>query len=377
MAPFMGRPILLKEIGASSRRLRRVLEAILSCVRGADLNCGSLLATAEYGRAVSLNILFIKWKSMGDVVFTLPAIGMLRANFPDAKITYFTLVEYEPIAAAFSQVDEVLALDRGIYKRKNFVAMGRTTRELLRRLRRGHFSMVIDSQCYTETAALAWFTRAPQRWGFQLGRRLRRWAYTHSLPRPDDYHPVDANLKLLAQFGLKPVFADNEIRLPAKSREDACAFLAQHGLGAAGKTVFIQPFTSAWHKNWPLENFLAVADDCRSKGVRVIFGGGPKERELLQPAIAAGFPVCAGLPLVTVAGIVNQATLVLGGDTGVLHLAAAMGRHVLMLFKPYGPGSTGPYGHPDWIIPPPEGGRVQDIPIKGVTEAIDRVMLAQ
>jgi ADP-heptose:LPS heptosyltransferase len=323
---------------------------------------------------LSENILFIKWKSMGDVVFTLPAVAMLRANFPGAKITYFTLMEYAPIASAFSQVDDVIALDRTTFKGGKILRAGAETIKLFRRLRRERFSMVVDTQCYAETAFLTWLTRAPRRLGFQLGHRVRHWAYTHSIPRPDDHHPVDANLKLLTQFGVKEIPVRNEMNLPEQGRKEAAAFLSQNKLGADDKLIFIQPFTSAWHKNWPLENYLAVAKACRARDLRVVFGGGPKEREYLQPAIDAGYPVCAGLPLMTVAWIVNQSAIVVGADTGLIHLAVAIGKHVLMLFKPYGGGSTGPYGHPEWIIEPPEDGKVPDIPVERVTGAIDGLL---
>src|SRR5437899_8575754 len=100
------------------------------------------------------NILFIKLKSMGDVVFTLPALDLLRHNFPNARITYLTSAENAPIVACFTEVDEVLILDRKIFKQGKVVAMAAKTFDLIRRLRRGRFSLVIDFQCYSETAAM-------------------------------------------------------------------------------------------------------------------------------------------------------------------------------------------------------------------------------
>src|SRR4051794_860597 len=185
------------------------------------------------------NILFIKFKSMGDVVFTLPALRLIRDNFPTARITYLTSAENESIVAGFTEVDEVLALDRKIYKQGNVLAMGATTLDFFRRLRRGHFSLAIDFQCYAETATMAWLTHAQQRWGYQIGGRLRRFAYTHSLPRPENLHPVDGNLKLLTHFGLKPAPIRNQLHLSAQGRGEAGQFLAQHNLKPDVPTVFI------------------------------------------------------------------------------------------------------------------------------------------
>ncbi|MDB6016033.1 MAG: glycosyltransferase family 9 protein [Pedosphaera sp.] len=322
------------------------------------------------------NILFIKFKSMGDVIFTLPAIHLLRQNFPTAKITYLTSSENEPIVAGFPEVDELLVVDRKIFKQGNPLKMGAATVELFRRLRRGHFSLAIDFQCYAETAMMSWLTHSPERWGYQIGRRLRRFAYTHSMPRPGDVHPVDANLTLLTHFGLKPMPVCNQFKPPEKGREAARQFLAQHKLNTDAPTLIIQPFTSSPQKNWPLENYLAVANFCRAKGVQVIFGGGPGEKELLSPVVAAGFPVFAGLPLSTVAWLLERATLVLGGDTGLLHLAVAMGKRVLMLMVPGGPGRCIPYGHPEWVISPTRSTQLSEIQPDAVNEAIATALLS-
>jgi ADP-heptose:LPS heptosyltransferase len=67
---------------------------------------------------------------------------------------------------------------------------------------------------------------------------------------------------------------------------------------------------------------------------------------------------------------------VLGGDTGLLHLAAAMGKRVLMLFAPYGPGSTSPYGHSDWIVAAPPKGPVADIAVEEVNATLEQALVS-
>jgi len=256
---------------------------------------------------------------------------MVRGNYPTARITYLTSAENEPIVTGFAEVNEVLVLDRKIFKQVKLPAMASSLAGLLGKMRRGHFSLAIDFQCYAETAALAWLTRAQQRWGYQIGNRWRRFAYTNALPRPVNLHPVDANLELLASFGLKRLPVRNEFQPPAHGREEAQQLLTAHGLDSNAPRLFIQPFTSSPQKNWPLDRHLAVAAHWRAKGVQVAFGGGPAERAWLQPAVSAGFPVFAGAPLATAIWLMERANLVVGGDTGLLHLAVAMGRRVLML----------------------------------------------
>jgi ADP-heptose:LPS heptosyltransferase len=84
----------------------------------------------------------------------------------------------------------------------------------------------------------------------------------------------------------------------------------------------------------------------------VIFGGGPSDRDRLKPARAAGFPVAAGQPLLVTGGLMKLSKLIIGGDTGVVHLAVAMGNRVLMLMHRMDSGAPTPFGHDDWAVRP-------------------------
>ncbi len=132
--------------------------------------------------------------------------------------------------------------------------------------------------------------------------------------------------------------------------------------------MVIQPFTSSEPKNWPLENFLAVARHWRDRGVQVIFIGGPADRARLEPARAEQFCVAAGLPLLVSAGLTQLAALTLGGDTGLGHLAVAQGRRVVLLMMHNQPGACVPFQHPDWAIVPERRGFIREI-------SVDRVLV--
>src|SRR5208282_4367368 len=123
----------------------------------------------------------------------------------------------------------------------------------------------------------------------------------------------------------------NEYFLPDGALEDARRFFVAQGLDPAKPTLFIQPFTSSPHKNWPLENYLDLACHWRATGFQVIFGGGPFDKAALEPVRQRGFRTSAGVPLLTSAGIAKQSTLVVGGVTGLLHLAVAMQMRIVML----------------------------------------------
>jgi ADP-heptose:LPS heptosyltransferase len=319
------------------------------------------------------NILLIRLKSIGDILFLLPSVHRLRENFPGARITFLTSRENAPLMEGFREVNEVITLDRARFQSGNPGAILAEAFSLLRRLRRGKFSLVVDFQGYGETAWLAWLSGAPQRWGSVYGPG-RRWAYTRGVTRNDDLQIADWNLSLLEQCGLKPGSIRNEFVLPAGALGDARCFFAAQKLDSARPTLFIQPFTSTPKKNWPLENYLALASHWRALGFQIIFGGGPMDHATLEPARHLGFPTSAGVPILTSAGIAKLSTLVVGGVTGLLHLAVALQTRTVMLvgYPDHEPGF--PYQHRDWAVTSPAGGHVSEIQTGTVIEACARAI---
>jgi ADP-heptose:LPS heptosyltransferase len=320
------------------------------------------------------NILLIRLKSIGDVLFTLPAVHRIREAFPGAKITFLTSSENAPLLEGFREVNTVLTLDRARFRSGNpagFLAAGFA---LLRRLRGGKFSLVVDFQGYGETEFLAWWSGAAERWG-TVYHPPRGWTYTRAARRDKSLHPAEWNLTLLQ--GGRPVGpVRNEFVLPPGALAEAQQFLAANHVAAPRPVLCLQPFTSNPKKNWPLENSLALAQRWQSRGVQVVFCGGPAESAALEPARTAGFVVAAENSLLVSAGLMKLSSLVVGADTGLLHLAVALGRRVVMLMRSNAPGTSHPFQHPDWALTPPAGKSVADIPVATVMEACERAFSA-
>lgn len=298
------------------------------------------------------SILLIRWKSIGDVVFTLPALRCLRSNFPDSHITYLTSPEFVPLIECFPGIDEILTLDRARLKR--FYSGGIISfLKLLGRITRARYDLVLDLQGYGETAWLSWLTRAPERWG-HVHRPSRAWAYTRAVQRDEKAHPAAAILKVLADCGLETAGAENVFDLPLENQRAAGKLFSQFGLRSDRPTVFIQPFTSSPKKNWPLEKWLQLSRQLRELNIQVLFGGGPSERSRLEPALEQKFPIAAGTDLLTSCSLARRCAVTTGGDTGLLHLANASGCRVLLL--KHFTAKECPYGHPDWVLTPPRKG---------------------
>jgi ADP-heptose:LPS heptosyltransferase len=313
-------------------------------------------------------VLFIRFKSIGDLIFTLPAVWQVRESFPGAKIVFLTSRENAGLLRGFSEVDEIIEVDRGIFRQGNPWKILRATAGLIRRLRREKLSLAVDLQGFVETAALTWCSGAPQRWG-NVYNKGRRWAYTHGVTRDYGLHPIDWNLFLLRECGLAIKAIRNEMILPADVLQSAQDFFAANRLQPDQRTLFIQPFTSSPAKNWPLAGYLAVAEYWHERGLQVLFGGGPDERAALDPARAAGYVVAAGVPLLVSAGLMKLSTVVLGGDTGMPHLALALGKRVVVIMQSNQPGTCVPFQHADWTVTPAAGQAVANISSEAVNAA--------
>ncbi len=298
---------------------------------------------------------------------------VVRERFPGATITFLTSSENTPLLQGFREVDEVIRLDRVRFQSGNPGAIVSEAFSLFRRLRRGKFSLVVDFQGYGETAWLSWLSGAPERWGNVYGPG-RRWAYTRGVTRNDRIHHVDWYLSFLQQCGLPPGKIVNDFVLPKEALGEARKFIVAHNLDAAKPVLFIQPFTSSPQKNWPLDRYLAVARHGREHGLQILFGGGPAERAALEPARQSGFPVSAGVPLLVTGGLMKFSSLILGGDTGALHLAVAMGKRVVMIGDSVAQVKTHPFQHADWTITPPAGQILSSLETGPVIQACFRAL---
>jgi ADP-heptose:LPS heptosyltransferase len=316
-------------------------------------------------------ILVTRFKSIGDILFTLPAVHALRENFPDHKISFLTSKEFTPLLAGFRDVDEVLSLDRSVIRGGNLIHMAQEMCSLVAYLYQKQFALAVDFQGYGETALITWLTRAPHRWG-TVYRSLRSYAYTQGIRRNPKIHPAESNLHLLKQCGISLGAVRNDFIPPENSMAEARKLFEKLGLDSRKPTVFIQPFTSSPHKDWPIENFLELATHLRRAGVQVLFGGGPRELARLQPALQANFPAAAGAPLLVSAALAKLCTVFVGGDTGLLHIAVAMNKRVVMIQGPHRYQERFyPFRNPEWKLMSPPDGAISAVGVREVIKAVE------
>lgn len=303
-------------------------------------------------------ILIIRMSSIGDVLFALPALELLRSSYPNAHISWVVEDRAADILQGHSHIDELIVMPRRQWKdlRRDgnrleaFMAAWR----FFRGLRRRKFDLSIDFQANLKSGLASFSARAPVRLGFARSEcREPNWLFTnrhHSL-NGEVMHRIDRDLSLLSQLGISPKFKRPQVQLPEQCKREASAFI--EGLRHKGPIVMLQPGTSEWGRNkkWSRASFAALGDLlCQKQDAHVILAwGSESERaealELRQLMKGPSTLAPATNSLRSLGALMEEVDLLIGCDSGPTHLAEILGVKVVSLFGPSDPRLYHPYGH--------------------------------
>ncbi len=302
------------------------------------------------------NILLIKPSSLGDIVMALPALSALRRSFPRARISWLIRPEFASLIEGHPHLDEIIPFDRKtLGKAWWHPAALRELIALISRLRRRRFDAVLDLQGLFRSASLAWLSGCRHRFGPIWRKELARYFYSTAIPpRLEWVHVVDYYLKLVEAMG----GADRRVEfvLPEKPEAAAAArdLLSRHGVNL-DRYVVVIPGSAQVSKCWPAERFAALADRLVSDhGLAVAATGSRAESPMIERIQSlAKHPIAnlagrTSLPELT--EVLRMAKLVISNDTGPGHIAAALGKPLVMMFSWSNPLRVGPYHRPECIV---------------------------
>lgn len=296
-------------------------------------------------------ILIVKLSSLGDIIHALPVPVSLRATLPLAKIGWVVERRWLPLVARHPDLDAVFTVDT-FRLRASARTLPQAWPELQADLRRIHAfapTWAVDLQGTLKSALVVRLSGAKYRLG--LARPVQRergahWFYNRHVT-PASAHVVDQLLDLAAGV-LPPGTALERIHqfpfpIPETAASDAGRWLEENRVGPF---VFLSPGGGWASKRWPTERFAELADRLhRDFGLAAVLNRGPGEQAMddaFRRATAIRARIFSG-DAVHLAAILSRARLVVGGDTGPLHLAAALGTPVVALFGPTDPCRNGPF----------------------------------
>jgi heptosyltransferase-1 len=302
------------------------------------------------------NILLIKPSSLGDIVMALPALSALRRSFPRARITWLIRPVFAPLIAGHPHLDEIIHFDRNKLAKAWYCPFAmKALASLIADLRGRHFDAVLDLQGLLRSASLAWASGCKQRFGPVWGREFAHHFYTTTVPRHADWvHVVDYYMKIIEAMGGSD--RGVEFVLPEKPAavEAVAALLSQHDLARDRYAVLI-PGSAQVSKCWPAERFAALADRLSSDHrLSIVATGGSAESamvEQIQSHARCRIVNLAGrTSLPELVEVLRSARLVVSNDTGPGHIAAALGKPLVMMFSWSNPLRVGPYGRSECIV---------------------------
>ena len=313
-------------------------------------------------------ILFIKTSSLGDIIHQMPAITDVRRHLPDARLSWVVEEPYAPLARLQPAIDEVIPVASRRWRAR--LLEGATWREIRRfrhMLRQRRYDSVIDSQGLLRTALMIQSTRGVRHGYDRTSVREPFAAFFY-----DVRHRVDTNLHAIMRNRMLCGLALGYTPAPAIDFGLSAAPLSNHGMGAADYAVLFHG-TAQPGKEWPQAHWVALARELSAMGLQVVLPWGSTMERRRSDAIAAelsGSVVPDRKPLDAVARLIAGASLVVGVDTGLVHLAAALAVPLVAIFLGSEPGLTGPLGAgPIEVV----GGKGAMPDLSAVLRAIDRV----
>ncbi|MGB9457397.1 MAG: glycosyltransferase family 9 protein [Bryobacteraceae bacterium] len=268
-------------------------------------------------------ILVVRLGAMGDIVHALPAVASLKQGFPGAHLTWVIEPQWAPLLEGNPFVDRVIRL-----RRRDAAGLLASWREL----RSARFDFAVDFQGLLKSAVVAAAARPERIFGWDRSQLREAAAGVFYTVRASSAsaHVVDRNLDLAAAAGAARAL--RVFPLPPGRPEGALP---------DGGFVLASPMAGWRAKQWPLENYLALAGmlmrECSLPLVLNVPPGAP------LGTTEGVWPHACGLP-----GLIDatrRAAAVVGVDSGPLHLAAALGKLGVALFGPTDPARNGPYGN--------------------------------
>jgi heptosyltransferase I len=281
-------------------------------------------------------LLVVRLSSLGDLVHTVPVVPALAAAFPATQIDWIVDSRWSPLIRLVRGITEVIALQSSVsgYLR------------CMQRVRRNRYSCVIDFQGIYRSALWGWISGAARRIG-----RDRNSAREHGAARfytdriaPSGQHVAEMSMSLAVHAGAqRPAEMQFPMEVPTDELLQLRARLSSEG---AESYIVLSPGGGWKSKCWPAERFGALcAQMWQRNRVRSVINLAPGEEQLGKEVVATSFPAkpivyCSALP--ELVALLSQAMLVVGADTGPLHLAAALGTRVVALFGSTNASRNGP-----------------------------------
>jgi len=302
-------------------------------------------------------VLIVRLSAMGDVIHTLPAVQALRLALPHATIGWLIEERWAellctpsfqrrgPRSSERPVVDAVHTVNLAGWRTSLFAL---TTFEQIAKVwndvRSAQYQVAIDLQGAIRSAVLSRWSGAPVIYGVSEPRESPSSLFYTRQVIAGGTHVIEQNLSLAraltGRFASAP-----RAKFPRDSaaEQHICRLLSGQGIS---DFAILNPGAGWGAKRWPADRYGAVARELAGHGLRSLVNYGPGEENLAQDVVSASAGTAEPMKcsITELIAVTRRARLFVGGDTGPLHLAAALGIPVVAIFGPTDPARNGPYG---------------------------------
>lgn len=303
-------------------------------------------------------MLVVRLGAMGDVLHALPALAGLRAQLPHCHLGWVIEPRWAPLlqvdetafpgTPAMPLVDRVhIAHARGWARKPLSAETWRAAQQLRRELREEQYDLAIDLQGAVRSALIGRASDARLVGEAEPRERVARWLFARRV-HTRGVHVIEQAAEVVAAATALPI-APVLPPLPASAAAEARMAKL---LPDQGPLAVLHPGAGWGAKRWPAERYGAVAAALTAAGYCVAVNCAPGEESLAAEVVrsSGGRAQEARTDMAELIAITRRSSLVIGGDTGPLHLACALGKPVVGIFGPTDPARNGPYGVPFRVL---------------------------
>lgn len=292
------------------------------------------------------NILIVKLSAIGDVIHALPVAHALKECYPKARITWVVEKPAYDLLTNNPAIDEIIVFDKPQFK--SFSGFISHAPQLIRRLREEKFDVALDLQGLFKSSMISFFSGAKTRLVYENTREGSQFVSKRIVGVHSKGHVIERCLDVARSLGCKvdkPVFT---VVVPKEQQVLTKRIAAQAGLDIEMPYVVLALGANWPNKIWPYEHFAALSDRLYDVNYIPVMIGGPGEQivaeQILTLTKIPPINLTGKTTLKQLAYLIKHAGAFVGGDTGPMHLSAALGTPTVALMGPTDIVRNGPYG---------------------------------
>ncbi|MHB8930855.1 MAG: glycosyltransferase family 9 protein [Melioribacteraceae bacterium] len=290
------------------------------------------------------NILIIRTDRIGDVILSLPMASLIKKHFPECKVT-FLLREYtKPLALNNPYIDEVITLAE---------ENGKPSISKNISLLRNKFDACVVAYPTYPVALILFLSNIRER----IGTGYRWYSFFFNKKIYDhrkfgERHELEYNVRLLQQVGIDETVNEENVSFGISSSKESMGkiknYLVSMGVDFSKKIIIVHPGSGKSAVDLPVEKMRAIVKSLSQETIEILITGSSSEKELCQSLVVnSSTKNLAGIfNLGELTALIDQANLMIANSTGPIHIAAALGKHVIGFYPKFtaaSPKRWGPY----------------------------------